>query len=44
MITGKAAGMQLLDDSLRSLAAAGLIAEEEVASRSFNRLQAAPGR
>lgn len=35
MITGKAAGMQLLDDSLNALAAQGLITEEEVAARSM---------
>jgi twitching motility protein PilT len=44
MITGKTSGMQLLEDSLRSLAAAGLIAEEEITSRSFNRTQPGMGK
>lgn len=38
MITGKAAGMQLLDESLRSLASRGLITEEEATARSSTRI------
>jgi twitching motility protein PilT len=33
MITGKASGMQLLDDSLRRLATQGIISQDEVAAR-----------
>jgi twitching motility protein PilT len=33
MITGKASGMQLLDDSLRRLASQGIISQDEVAAR-----------
>jgi twitching motility protein PilT len=41
MITGKANGMQILDDALRSLAMQGLISQEEVVSRSMVRSAAA---
>ncbi|MBN1603893.1 MAG: PilT/PilU family type 4a pilus ATPase [Chitinispirillaceae bacterium] len=35
MITGKANGMQILDDSLRALAMQGIISQEEATSRSM---------
>jgi twitching motility protein PilT len=35
MITGKANGMQVLDDSLRALAMQGIISQDEVVSRSM---------
>jgi twitching motility protein PilT len=35
MITGKANGMQILDDALRALAMQGIISQEEAASRSM---------
>jgi twitching motility protein PilT len=38
MITGKASGMQLLDDSLRVLVSNGIISQQEAASRFVSRL------
>jgi Tfp pilus assembly pilus retraction ATPase PilT len=37
MITGKANGMQILDDSLRALAMQGIISQEEATARSMVR-------
>jgi twitching motility protein PilT len=37
MITGKATGMQVLDDALRALAMQGIISQEEAASRSMGK-------
>jgi twitching motility protein PilT len=39
MITGKASGMQLLDDSLKMLAAQGIISQQEVNARSVMKAQ-----